>query len=546
MKKAYKILPLIMSLFCITAAAKAQKLSVNVETPDKKGQFYTLRIYNKGVDIETASEADIVAFDDGEAIDDGKISFETDFGYPSGIYKYAIKSFSGDFEKYGEVAFTNEEEYRNAVASLIASLNAPNVGESAKKVFDDNKDVFLLYTDFDIYDDVTALASVGTYEKIARRITQDMTAEELKKVYRQEMMLGATETAESALIVKMDSEYGDELKLNNDTVNGYYNKLDAAAKLNVAAMEKGKYNSVEEYASAHAQAVAIATINNVSSWTGIKAIINDLNSVAELGFPANLSTSTEATVLNRLSMEIPFANASAFKTAVNRLIQGTTTGGGTGGSSGSGSSGGSGGANKNTGGSSPSYIIPTDKTDVTPSKQEKYFNDISGVKWAEDAINKLASMNIISGREDGEFAPNDFIKREEFVKIIVDAFNVTGEGNGTFGDISGDEWFVQYVARAAAGGVTSGFSDGTFGVGKNITREDACSMIARAVGLDKECDIELEFSDCGDISDYSVNAIKNLVKIGAVNGADGKILPKNNITRAETAVIVSKVLEVIG
>ena len=90
MKKAYKILPLIMSLFCITAAAKAQKLSVNVETPDKKGQFYTLRIYNKGVDIETASEADIVAFDDGEAIDDGKISFETDFGYPSGIYKYAI------------------------------------------------------------------------------------------------------------------------------------------------------------------------------------------------------------------------------------------------------------------------------------------------------------------------------------------------------------------------------------------------------------------------------------------------------------------------
>ena len=71
-------------------------------------------------------------------------------------------------------------------------------------------------------------------------------------------------------------------------------------------------------------------------------------------------------------------------------------------------------------------------------------------------------------------------------------------------------------------------------------------MIARAVGIDGECDIELEFSDIEDISDYSLNAIKNLVRIGAVNGSDGKILPQNNITRAETAVIVSAVLEVNG
>ena len=155
-------------------------------------------------------------------------------------------------------------------------------------------------------------------------------------------------------------------------------------------------------------------------------------------------------------------------------------------------------------------------------------------------------MNIISGKGENKFAPNDFITREEFVKIIVEAFDITGDGANTFGDVSEDEWFAPYVIRASAGGVTNGFDDGTFGVGKNITREDACSMIARAVGIDGECDIELEFSDIEDISDYSLNAIKNLVRIGAVNGSDGKILPQNNITRAETAVIVSAVLEVNG
>ena len=417
-------------------------------------------------------------------------------------------------------------------------MNEPNIGESAKKVFDENKDVFLISSDFDIYDDVTALATDSTYEKIAKRITQDMTLEELKKVYRQEMMLGATEKASPSLIVKMNCEYGDDLELKNDKVNEYYNKLSGSAKTDAASKEKGKYDTLEEYSFAHAQAVAIVSINNVSSWTGIKPIINDLNEIAELGFPTDLGSSKEAEVLNSLSGELPLASVADFKAAVKRL-----TGSGSGSGSGSG---GSGGTKKNTGGSQPGYIVPANKTETPTESKKEYFDDISDVKWAEDAINKLASMNIISGKGENKFAPNDFITREEFVKIIVEAFDITGDGANTFGDVSEDEWFAPYVIRASAGGVTNGFDDGTFGVGKNITREDACSMIARAVGIDGECDIELEFSDIEDISDYSLNAIKNLVRIGAVNGSDGKILPQNNITRAETAVIVSAVLEVNG
>ena len=541
MKKAYKVLFLIMSLFCIIVAAEAEELSVNVETPDKKGQFYTLKIYNKGVDIESASDTDIVAFDDSEAMDDGIVSFVLDFGYPSGIYKYAVKSFSADFEKFGEVAFTNKEEYRKAIADLIDSLNEPNIGESARKVFDENKDVFLIYSDFDIYDDVTALAADSTYERIAKRITKDISVTELKKVYRQETMLDAAETAEPALIVKMDSEYREDLELKNDKVNEYYDKLNAAERLDVAAKEKGRYDSLAEYALAHAQAVAIVSVNNVSSWIGIKSIISDLNEVAELGFPTGLGETGEASVLNRLSGKIPFASVSDFKATVDQLIKDKTSGDGS-----SGSIGGSGGAKKDTVSGKSGYIVPNDKTEKIPNRQEEYFDDISNVKWAESAINRLASMNIISGRGEGKFAPNDFIKREEFAKIIVDAFNIAGEGTNTFSDISGNEWFASYVTRASAYGITKGFGDGTFGVGLNITREDACAMIARAVGINDECDIELDFSDYEDISDYSVNAIKNLVRVGAVRGVDGKFLPKNNITRAETAVIVNAVLEVIG
>ena len=539
MKKVKKILRLIMLLVCVAGVAKAEELSVNLDTMDEKGQFYTLRIYNKGVDIETASDTDIVAFDDGETLSDGKISFVLDFGYPSGIYKYVVKSFSNDFEEYGEVSFTNEKEYKQSIADLLATLHETNVGASARKVFEEHRDVFLIYDSFDIYDDVTILADDNTYERIVRRITNDITLDELKKIYRQEMMLNAMKSAELRLIVKMNCEYGDELGLSNDKVNDYYNKLSETAKLNAAEKEKGSYGSAEEYFLAHSQAVAIESINNVSSWNGMKQIINDLNDIAELEFPKGLGEAKEAIILNRLSDKIPFSSVLDFKEEVGRLEKKQEHGGS--------GNGGSTNSNKNTSGGKTSYIIPSidKKQDADPVPQKTFFDDISEVKWAEDAINNLASKKIISGRKDRKFVPNDYIKREEFVKIIVDAFNIGNAEVAAFDDVSGDEWFAPYINRAVASGITKGFGDGKFGVGINITREDACVIIARAVGMDSECDIELSFSDCEDISDYSINAIKNLVKAGAVRGADGKIMPKNNITRAETAVIVSALLEVI-
>ena len=47
MKKVNRILRLIMLLVCVAGVAKAEELSVNLDTMDEKGQFYTLRIYNR-------------------------------------------------------------------------------------------------------------------------------------------------------------------------------------------------------------------------------------------------------------------------------------------------------------------------------------------------------------------------------------------------------------------------------------------------------------------------------------------------------------------
>ena len=40
------------------------------------------------------------------------------------------------------------------------------------------------------------------------------------------------------------------------------------------------------------------------------------------------------------------------------------------------------------------------------------------IGWAEESIISLFDKGIVSGKEQGKFYPMDFVKREEFVKMI--------------------------------------------------------------------------------------------------------------------------------
>ena len=76
----------------------------------------------------------------------------------------------------------------------------------------------------------------------------------------------------------------------------------------------------------------------------------------------------------------------------------------------------------------PALPAPTESVAVV--KQDK-FADLEGVLWAKEAILSLADNGVINGRSEGVFAPNENIKREEFVKIIVVAFDIIASVNIT-------------------------------------------------------------------------------------------------------------------
>ena len=85
------------------------------------------------------------------------------------------------------------------------------------------------------------------------------------------------------------------------------------------------------------------------------------------------------------------------------------------------------------------------------------FSDIDDVEWAKDAIVYLAEKQIINGKGNNSFCPNDSITREELAKMIVLAFGLEMNENdsSSFSDVS--DWARKYVDCAYKNDIVKGY-----------------------------------------------------------------------------------------
>ena len=106
------------------------------------------------------------------------------------------------------------------------------------------------------------------------------------------------------------------------------------------------------------------------------------------------------------------------------------------------------------------------------------FTDVALGKWYNKSISTMAKIGIVKGRTANAFVPNAAITRAEFASICsrFDRSNV--EIKSDFNDISG-HWAENEIRRAASLGWIQGYTDGSFKPDQNITRAEAASMINR-------------------------------------------------------------------
>lgn len=133
--------------------------------------------------------------------------------------------------------------------------------------------------------------------------------------------------------------------------------------------------------------------------------------------------------------------------------------------------------------------------------------------------------------------------------MLVEAADIEAvEGENTFEDVKSDAWYKPYVLKAKNFGIANGISDVEFGIGSNITRQDMAVMISRIInklGLEIDKKDVLAFADDSAVADYAKESVLFMKSIGLIEGYDKEFRPKDNLTRAEAAKVISELLKIL-
>ncbi len=165
--------------------------------------------------------------------------------------------------------------------------------------------------------------------------------------------------------------------------------------------------------------------------------------------------------------------------------------------------------------------------------------------WAQEQINSWTAKGLIQGYPDGTFKPDQGINRAEFFTLVNRSLGLQKRASLTFTDVIGNEWFVEQIEKAVVEGYVEGYPDGTIKPYQSITRQEVAVIMSRLFSLESPEQVPAaeRFTDYGQIPEWSKNAVKAVVGKGYVLGyPDGSFKPERPITRAETTVLLDRIL----
>lgn len=184
------------------------------------------------------------------------------------------------------------------------------------------------------------------------------------------------------------------------------------------------------------------------------------------------------------------------------------------------------------------------------------FSDVgTSLSWAADSVDFLNYEGVAEG-SGGKYRPSAYITRGDFMLMLYRAFLEDEHKNDSitsnFSDVTkGSDTYSKETYQAVGVAKKLGIAQGTngkFNPKSYITRQEAMTLIYRTldeVNYDLEYTVSTStssFKDYSSVASYAKTAISDLIGHGIVIGNNSKINPTSNITRAEMAVILHRVL----
>ena len=187
------------------------------------------------------------------------------------------------------------------------------------------------------------------------------------------------------------------------------------------------------------------------------------------------------------------------------------------------------------------------RTVTIPVQTSSPHVDVDQNHWAYVAVDYCYQNKLVSGISAHEFGPTLNIRRGDFLLMLYRAAGspaVTTQVS--FPDVSPSDYYATAIAWAQENGLASGMQDGTFAPKINVTREQAFTILCRALPFlnihcqDAPLSVLDQFRDLRDLSGWAAQFTATLVSYQIVGGSYGLLNPKGNLSRAEMAALLYK------
>ena len=174
------------------------------------------------------------------------------------------------------------------------------------------------------------------------------------------------------------------------------------------------------------------------------------------------------------------------------------------------------------------------------------FKDYDRTAWYAEAVSAAVDNGLLYGKSSTIIDPNGDMTRAEMAAIINRSFGCYKQADiSQYKDVAKSKWYYKDVGLAVQMGTYNGRSSSTMAPDAPISRQEAMTVVARALELDYDSYSKTDlsaFSDRSEISNWAMPYVRAMVGADYIHGRGKVLAPLDNITRAEFAQIFHNII----
>ena len=182
----------------------------------------------------------------------------------------------------------------------------------------------------------------------------------------------------------------------------------------------------------------------------------------------------------------------------------------------------------------------------TTARKATDFKDYDAKSWYAEAVSAAVNNGLLYGKSSTIIDPNGAMTRAEMAAIINRSFGCYVKADiSKYTDVSKSKWYYDDVAMAVQMGTYNGRSASSMAPDAPISRQEAMTVVARALELDYDAYSKTDlsaFSDRDKISAWALPYVRAMVGADYIHGRGKVLAPQDNITRAEFAQIFANII----